>query len=149
MKHDQMKYLVDRFLSWHLPADFNPDNGILYHRPVYASAEEAKRHQGPSGTNLFDESQAYGMVRHMVEGMPEDQAEPAMPDKEVIDMMRRCKDEIVLLRATIERLKPKADAYDSVETILHLLPRPSVGMSEDLVWRLDKRIRELAKPAEQ
>lgn len=64
-------------------------------------------------------------------------------NKEAIDMMVRCKEEIRSLRATIDRLKPKADAYDSVATILRLLPQPSVGMGEDVVWTLDKRIREL------
>ncbi|MFT4115443.1 hypothetical protein [Bradyrhizobium sp.] len=146
MKHEQLKHLVDRFLSWHLPTDFNPDGGIGYSRPVYATREAADNHQMPTGTNLFDASQAYQMVRHMVEGMPAEQAEQAMPDKEAVDMMRRCKDEIVGLRAEIERLKPKAHAYDSVSTVLRLLPQPSAGMSEDLVWRLDKRIRELVKP---
>jgi hypothetical protein len=68
---------------------------------------------------------------------------------EAIEMMNRCKQEIAGLRAEISRLKPKADAYDNMATILRLLPQPSVGMGEDLVWVLDKRIRELTpKPAE-
>lgn len=68
-------------------------------------------------------------------------------DKEAIDMMNRCKQEIISLRATIDRLKPKADAYDNLVVVLGLLPRPSIGMGEDLVWVLDKRMREL-KPSE-
>lgn len=68
---------------------------------------------------------------------------------EAIEMMNRCKHEIAGLRAEIGRLKPKADAYDSVATVLNLLPKPSVSMGEDLVWTLDKRIRELTpRPAE-
>lgn len=63
--------------------------------------------------------------------------------REAIEMMYRCKHEIVELRAMIDRLKPKADAYDNLAAILRLLPQPSVGMGEDLVWVLDKRIREL------
>lgn len=62
---------------------------------------------------------------------------------EAIQMMNRCKHEILELRATIERLKPKADAYDNLASVLRLLPQPSIGMSEDVVWVLDKRIREL------
>jgi hypothetical protein len=70
-------------------------------------------------------------------------------NNEAIEMMNRCKQEIAGLRAEISRLKPKADAYDNIATILRLLPQPSVGMGEDLVWVLDKRIRELMpKPAE-
>jgi hypothetical protein len=50
------------------------------------------------------------------------------------------------LRATIERLGPKADAYDNLATILRLLPQPSQGVGEDLVWILEKRIRKLTPP---
>jgi hypothetical protein len=64
-------------------------------------------------------------------------------NQEAIEMMNRCKHEIAGLRAEIGRLKPKADAYDSLATVLRLLPQPSIGMGEDLVWVLEKRIREL------
>jgi hypothetical protein len=67
-----------------------------------------------------------------------------MSDKEAIEMMNRCKHEIMNLKATIERLKPKADAYDNLATLLRLLPQPGIAMGEDLVWVLDKRIRELS-----
>ncbi len=69
-------------------------------------------------------------------------------NQEAIEMMNRCKQEIVCMRATIDRLKPKADAYDNFAIVLGLLPRPSVGMGEDLVWTLDKRIRELTPQPE-
>lgn len=65
---------------------------------------------------------------------------------EAIEMMTRCKQEVLLLRATIARLEPKADAYDNLVRVLRLLPQPSVSMGEDLVWILDKRIRELGPP---
>lgn len=65
------------------------------------------------------------------------------------EMMNRCKQEIISLKAYIGRLQPKADACDNLAIVLNLLPRQSVGMGEDLVWLLDKRIRELApKPAD-
>ena len=74
---------------------------------------------------------------------------PEITNSEAIDMMNRCKAEIVNLRAVIERLKPKADAYDNLATVLRLLPQQGICMGEDLVWTLDKRIRELQpKPAE-
>jgi hypothetical protein len=74
---------------------------------------------------------------------------PEMTNIEAIEMMNRCKAEIIGLRAIIERLKPKADAYDNLAAIVRLLPQPSIGMGEDLVWTLDKRIRELQpKPTE-
>lgn len=68
---------------------------------------------------------------------------PEISNKEAIEMMNRCKSEIVGLRATIDRLRPKAEAYDNLAIVLHLLPQQSVGMGEDMVWLLDKRIREL------
>lgn len=67
-------------------------------------------------------------------------------NKEAIDMMQRCKSEITSLRAQIDRLSPKADAYDKLAIVLGLLPRASIGMGEDVVWTLDKRIRELTPP---
>ena len=74
---------------------------------------------------------------------------PEISNQEAIEMMNRCKREIIGMRATIDRLKPKADAYDNLVVVLGLLPRPSIGMGEDLVWIIDKRIRELTpKPAE-
>lgn len=66
-------------------------------------------------------------------------------NREALQMMARCKEEIQTLRAQIEHLKPKADAYDNLAIVLNLLPRQSVGMGEDLVWVLDKRMRELAE----
>ena len=67
---------------------------------------------------------------------------------EFIEMMNRCKHEILGLRATVDQLRPKADAYDNLVIVLHLLPQPGIGMGEDLVWRLDKRIRELTPKPE-
>jgi hypothetical protein len=68
---------------------------------------------------------------------------PEISNREAIEMMERCKHEIMRLRAVIDRLQPKADAYDNLAIVLHLLPRPGVCIGEDLVWTLDKRIRDL------
>lgn len=67
-----------------------------------------------------------------------------MPSQEAIQMMERCKEEIRCLRSRIAVLEPKAAAYDDMSAIIRLLPRPSQGMGEDLVWVLDKRIKELS-----
>lgn len=70
-------------------------------------------------------------------------------NQEAIQMMNRCKSEIVGLKAAIAHLQPKADAYDNLAAIVRLLPQPSQGYGEDLVWVLEKRIRELTpKPPE-
>ena len=67
----------------------------------------------------------------------------AINNGEAMEMMHRCKNEIIALRREIERLAPKAAAYDNIAMVLDLLPKRGVGMSEDLVWLLDKRIKEL------
>ncbi|MGK2908789.1 MAG: hypothetical protein ACSLE1_03170 [Sphingobium sp.] len=70
-----------------------------------------------------------------------------MTDKDVIDMTQRCIEEISMLRDEVARLAPKADAYDAITSILGLLPRPSQGYGEDIVWRLKKQIAELTANA--
>lgn len=69
---------------------------------------------------------------------------PDMTNTEAIQMIRRCKEEILRLQAAVTRLEPKAEAYDNIVRILGLLPQPSRAMGEDIVWMLDKRIRELS-----
>lgn len=68
---------------------------------------------------------------------------PTMSNKEAIEMMSRCKEEIHTLRSQIAHLQPKADAYDNIAIILGLFPRRGIGMGEDVIWFLDKRIKEL------
>jgi hypothetical protein len=66
-----------------------------------------------------------------------------MRDSEAIQMMKRASDEIKTLRRTIDQLAPKADAYDAIRQIQDLMPRRTQGMSEDVAWLLDRRIKEL------
>jgi hypothetical protein len=74
MTDEQIKHMVDRFLSWRLPESFSPDAGISF-KPEYNVEYNARRgvppeRHRPQGTNLFDASQAEAMVRYMVEGLP-------------------------------------------------------------------------------
>lgn len=69
MTEAQIKHMVDRFLSWKLPEHFNPDGGISF-QPLRNVGTPHEFKSQPSGTNLFDASQAKVMVRHMIEGMP-------------------------------------------------------------------------------
>jgi hypothetical protein len=64
-------------------------------------------------------------------------------DREAIEMMERCISELGSLRAQIDQLRPKADAYDNIATILGLLQKPSQSYGESLTWVLRKRIQEL------
>lgn len=66
LSENQIKHMVDRFLGWKLPENFNPDAGISFTRPNYHPFIDAT----PSGTNLFDAEQARAMVRYMIEGLP-------------------------------------------------------------------------------
>ena len=74
MSKAQIKHMVDRFLGWKLPENFNPDGGISFKATFNEHTAHPMKHQ-PSGTNLFDATQADAMVRYMVEGMPADTAD--------------------------------------------------------------------------
>ncbi|HEY4775823.1 MAG TPA: hypothetical protein VIH40_13510 [Xanthobacteraceae bacterium] len=69
MTKEQIKHMVDRFLGWKLPENFNPDAGISFKAAFNAHTAHPMKHE-PSGTNLFDATQADAMVRYMVEGIP-------------------------------------------------------------------------------
>ncbi len=70
MTEEQIKQMAERFLAWKLPEDFNPDGGIKF-EPYFNVEWNAKqglppqRHE-PTGTNLFNYTQAVEMVRHML-----------------------------------------------------------------------------------
>lgn len=69
MTKAQIKHMVDRFLGWKLPENFNPDAGISFKREFNEHTDHPMKHE-PSGTNLFDAMQAEVMVEYMMEGMP-------------------------------------------------------------------------------
>lgn len=69
MTDEQIKHMVNRFLGWKLPENFNPDAGISFKAAFNEHTAHPMRHE-PSGTNLFDATQADAMVRYMIEGMP-------------------------------------------------------------------------------
>lgn len=78
MTEDQIRYMINRFLGWRLPNPWRPDNGISYQRPNYA--HEAAEYDWPTGTNLFDATQAEAMVRYMLDGLPVPKALDAIAD---------------------------------------------------------------------
>ncbi len=71
MTEDQIKHMAQRFLCWKLPENFHPDCGISF-TPDYNTLTKKPAKHEPSGTNLFDYTQALAMVRHMVDGLPND-----------------------------------------------------------------------------
>jgi hypothetical protein len=68
MTDEQIKLMVDRFLSWKLPENFHPDAGISFEPEFNKHMDPPSRHN-PTGTNLFDATQATAMVRHMIDGL--------------------------------------------------------------------------------
>lgn len=68
-----------------------------------------------------------------------------MEDKEAIDMMNRCIDELQAQRRIIEHLSPQAEAYEVIRDIVRMQPKPSQGYGEDLVWRLKRKVTELSE----
>lgn len=66
---DQIKHMVDRFLSWKLPEHFNPDGGINFDADAAIKLNPRNRKYEPVGTNLFSATQADAMVRYMIEGL--------------------------------------------------------------------------------
>lgn len=68
MTDEQIKHMVDRFLGWRLPDHFNPDAGISFKPDFNEHTPYPMKHE-PSGTNLFDATQAEAMVRYMIDGM--------------------------------------------------------------------------------
>lgn len=70
MREDQIKYMVDRFLGWRLPENFNPDAGISFKPDYNVNTPYPMKHE-PTGTNLLDAIQAEEMIRYLIDGMPQ------------------------------------------------------------------------------
>jgi signal transduction histidine kinase len=80
--------------------------------------------------------------------MSDPEHERAKLERELMEVAHRCSTEIRGLRATIDRLAPKAEAYDSLTALIRMFPRPLTSEGEDLAWRLDRRVAELKKAME-
>jgi hypothetical protein len=69
---EQIKHMANRFLSWKLPEHFHPDAGVSF--TPYHPHQTPGSPLWPVGTNLLNADQAERMVRHMIEGMPPEEA---------------------------------------------------------------------------
>ena len=65
----QQTYMLNRFLSWELPKDFNPDGGISYERN-YKGADGNEITRVSYGTNLLTFAQAKNMLDYMLYEIP-------------------------------------------------------------------------------
>jgi hypothetical protein len=68
MNEEQIKHMVNRFLQWKLPENFHPDAGINF-KPTFNDHLPQPTRYEPSGTNLFDATQAKEMVEFMLVGI--------------------------------------------------------------------------------
>lgn len=57
--------MVNRFLSWKLPADFNPDGSIKFFKPNLSHGGYA--YEWPIGTNLFTAEQVKALFEYVLE----------------------------------------------------------------------------------
>lgn len=78
----QIKQMVDRFLGWELPEDFNPDGGISFKKMRNENTPWPAKNT-PTGTNLLDAVQAEKMVHYMLEGLAPAPAEAGQEEKPV------------------------------------------------------------------
>jgi hypothetical protein len=74
MSDDQIKYMVNRFLMWRLPENFNPDGGISFQRMRNEHTAFPAKNE-PVGTNLLDAQQAEMMVRYLIDGLPQENSD--------------------------------------------------------------------------
>lgn len=82
-----VKHMVQRFLGWRLPEDFRPDDGISF-TPINNAGTAYQTKHTPSGTNLFDATQAEAMVRYMLDEL----APPAQPASPMAAMAQALRD---------------------------------------------------------
>jgi hypothetical protein len=58
--------MVNRFLGWKLPQNFNPDGGISFKREYNEDTPWPGKYE-PYGTNLFDATQARAMFEYCLD----------------------------------------------------------------------------------
>ncbi|MGV0909230.1 hypothetical protein [Martelella sp. FOR1707] len=69
MTDEQIDHMVERFLTWKLPEDFEPDGGISFRKKTIGGDGWEETYK-PVGTNLLNARQAEAMVCHMLSGLP-------------------------------------------------------------------------------
>ena len=76
----QIKQMVERFLQWKLPENFNPDCGISFKKMFNENTPHPMKHE-PVGTNLFDADQVEAMIRYILELPAKEDAAVTLQDK--------------------------------------------------------------------
>ena len=65
-----------------------------------------------------------------------------------VELLKRARAEIRMLRATNAQLGLDAEAYGVIARIVGMIPRQPQPMGEDVVWALNQEIDRLMKPTE-
>lgn len=63
---DELDQMVNRFLSWRLPDPWCPDGGIHFDADGAKKFDRRNMRYEPTGTNLFDATQARKMILHLL-----------------------------------------------------------------------------------
>lgn len=107
MTEEDIKYMVDRFLAWTVPADFAPDGGISFTPP--------QPPHWPTGTNLLTATRANMMVRYMIEGLCEQDLPSKRPAVATLGVRERLASVVEYLR---DGRKPTPhDLYRAVKNV--------------------------------
>jgi hypothetical protein len=79
--------MVDRFLQWKLPEDFNPDGGISF-KATYNEGTPFERKYEPRGTNLFTGTQARAMLEYVLDSnqFPQPSQPPSLTALEIAQL---------------------------------------------------------------
>lgn len=80
--------MVNRFLCWHLPDDFDPDGGIVFTK----FHTNGTTRYTPVGTNLLTADQARAMLEHVVGDVQSPEREAAKA--EMREALREVKDAV-------------------------------------------------------
>ncbi len=123
LREAQIEHMVQRFLRWRLPENFNPDGGIIF------SHTSGGRTNQPVGTNLFDYQQAKAMVIHMLEGLPDEQADTIATLRKQVSEHKRLKNQLVL------KAYPAMDAIEEIapgfKSAVHFVRNVAMDMERD------------------
>lgn len=65
----QIEHMISRFLTWRIPDDFQPDNGVSF-EPFGNVGTAMEYRRELTGTNLFGPAQTREMIEHMLDGLP-------------------------------------------------------------------------------
>ena len=145
MNDAQIKHMVNRFLPWRLPENFNPDGGISFKKAINEGRPDWPQKNEPVGTNLLDATQAEEMARHMIEGLPAPSVASGQGDaQERVDVL-----EIALEFAAKDCLNPEGTYGETLKRMKLIEEWIELGEREHAARALAARPAPDKRPATQ